>query len=80
MTIRAWTRAFEKRCLRPLGKLLPRRPRGFGGGRVDHLERRVAELEGLVRELTGLVYLELDHRCDGHGLAATRAAEPREAA
>ena len=80
MTIRAWTRAFEKRFLRPLGKLLPRPPRRLTRGRVDHLERRVAELEGLVRELTGLVYLELDEPRDRHGAARPRAGESREAA
>lgn len=80
MTIRAWMRAFEKRLLRPLGKLLPRRPRGFTGGRVDRLERRVSELEGLVRELTGLMYLELDERRAGHGPVLPRAGESREAA
>ena len=32
------------------------------GGRLDELERRVAELESLVRELTGIAYLELDGR------------------
>lgn len=80
MTIRSWTRTFEKRFLRPLGRLLPRRPRGFAGGRIDHLERRVAELEGLVRELTGLVYLELDEPRDGRSPARPRAGESREAA
>lgn len=80
MTIRSWTRAIEKRCLRPLGKLLPRRPRGFTAARIDRLERRIAELEGLVRELTGLVYLELDEPRDGRSPARTRAGESREAA
>jgi len=57
MVMRSWTRAFEKRFLRPLGRLLP------GGRRTpagDQLERRIVELETLVRELTGLVSLALD--------------------
>ncbi len=62
MLIRAWARAFEQRCLRPLGRALRPgdRRRGAAGSRIDTLERRVEELEGLVRELTGLVYLGLD--------------------
>jgi hypothetical protein len=62
MLIRAWARAFEQRCLRPLGRALRPggRRRGAAGNRIDALERRVEELEGLVRELTGLVYLGLD--------------------
>lgn len=63
MIIRAWARTFEQRCLRPLARVVrwPRRG-GRVGGRLDELERRVAELESLVRELTGLAYLELDGR------------------
>lgn len=80
MTIRSWTRTFEKRFLRPLGRLLPRPRRRFARGRVDHLERRVAELEGLVRELTGLVYLEMDQRGDGRRPGLPEAVESREAA
>lgn len=80
MTIRSWTRTFEKRFLRPLGRLLPRPPRRLTRGRVDHLERRVAELEGLVRELTGLVYLELDRGGDGRRPVLPEAAGTREAA
>lgn len=61
MIIRAWARAFEHRCLRPLGRILRKaRPRSPSGSRIDRLERRVEELEGLVRELTGLAYLALD--------------------
>ena len=82
MVIRSWTRAFEKRFLRPFGRMLPRGRRGPTG---DQLERRVEELETLVRELTGLVALALDERSP----PATRAADgepglpeprPREAA
>jgi hypothetical protein len=61
MLIRAWARAFEQRCLRPVGRALrPGGRRGAAGNRIDALERRVEELEGVVRELTGLVYLGLD--------------------
>ncbi len=73
MTLRAWTRAFEHRCLRPLGRILRKaRPRGHGGSRIDRLEQRVEELESLVRELTGLAYLALD----GQESVACRPAAP----
>ena len=85
MNTRAWARAFEQRCLRPLARVLrwPRRG-GRVEGRLDQLERRVAELEGLARELTGLAYLELDGRepaAGRHGGASpARPGEAREAA
>ncbi len=61
MLLRQALRTFEKRCLRPWGRTLThalggRRPRG---DRVAQLEERVAKLESLVRELTGLAYLRL---------------------
>ena len=59
MVMRSWTRAFEKRFLRPLGRLLPAGRRTPAG---DQLERRLTELETLVRELTGLVSLALDEQ------------------
>lgn len=60
MSVRRWAKAIEKRGLRPL-RDLARRTGWLGtGGRVARLERRVEELEGLVRELTGLAYLRLD--------------------
>lgn len=82
MILRAWARAFEHRCLRPLGRLLRKaRPRGPGGSRIDQLERRVEELESLVRELTGLTYLALDGREPAAGGPITRPDEAaREAA
>ena len=78
MIIRAWARAFEHRCLRPWGRLLRKAAsRGPGGSRIDRLERRVEELEGLVRELTGIPDLALD----GEQPAAGGPAEvTREAA
>lgn len=78
MTIRSWTRSVEKRFLRPLGRLLLRLRGRSSNGRVDHLERRIAELEGLVRELTGLVYLQLDQ--PGDAPVRPRAGGTREAA
>lgn len=82
MTIRALAKAFEHRCLRPLGRLLRKaRPRSPGGSRIDQLERRVAELESLVRELTGLAYLTLDGEQPAAGRPTDRSAEAtREAA
>lgn len=63
MGIRNMLRSFEKACLRPLAQRLRRAcgglPVGGHGGRVARLERRVDELESLVRELTGLAYLKL---------------------
>jgi hypothetical protein len=59
MVMRSWTRAFEKRFLRPLGRLLPM---GRSRPASDQLERRIAELESLVRELAGLVSLALDEQ------------------
>lgn len=73
MVIRSWTRALEKRFLRPLGRVLPR---GRRGGSGDRLEQRVEELESLVRELAGLVSLALDDRSAG----ATRADGEERAA
>lgn len=80
MIIRAWARAFEQRCLRPLGRVLPWPRRGGRvGGRLDQLERRVGELESLVRELTGLAYLALDAREPAAGQRpGTPAAAPGE--
>lgn len=63
MGIQNVLRSFEKACLRPLVQRLRRAcgglPIGGRGGRVARLERRVDELESLVRELTGLAYLRL---------------------
>jgi hypothetical protein len=62
MVIRSWMRSIEQRCLRPLGRLMRRSGRRAAGGsdRLSTLERKVEELEGLVRELSGLAYLRLD--------------------
>lgn len=79
MIIRRWARAVEKRWLRPLGRLLPRRRRGTARDRIGHLEARVDELESLVRELTGLAYLHLDAPPTDHHQAPCGPA-PREAA
>ncbi|MEX0669294.1 MAG: hypothetical protein WD060_02415 [Pirellulales bacterium] len=61
MLIRQTLRTFEKHCLRPMGRLLKRSVRGTqrGNDQVALLEQRVAVLESLVRELTGLAYLRL---------------------
>ena len=63
MLIRQTLRTFEKRCLRPIARLLKRTAgaarHGHGTARVSRLEQRVAALESLVRELTGLAYLRL---------------------
>jgi len=62
MTVRSVLRAVEKATIRPAGRLLRRVWDRHGGGRGDRvagLERRVDELESLVRELTGLAYLRL---------------------
>ncbi len=82
MTIRALAKAFEHHCLRPLGRMLRKaRPRRPGGSRIDRLERRVEELESLVRELTGLAYLALDGEQPAAGGPTERSAEAaREAA
>jgi hypothetical protein len=85
MPIRAWTRALEKRFLRPLGRILPGRGRGGSGGRIGRLERRIDDLEAMVRELSGVVYLEMDQRQVGDAPRAgsrggTPAADTREAA
>jgi hypothetical protein len=62
MLVKNTLRTIEKTWLRPMGHALKRVFGGtpFGGGRrIARLERRVDELEGLVRELTGLAYLRL---------------------
>lgn len=63
MLIRQTLRTFEKRCLRPVARLLKHAAggvrHGHGTDRVSLLEQRVAALESLVRELTGLAYLRL---------------------
>lgn len=62
MNIRAPLRAFERSVIRPAGRAARRAWEGLGGGsrdRVGRLERRIDELESLVRELTGLAYLRL---------------------
>jgi hypothetical protein len=80
MSIRSWMRSIERQWLRPLGRQL-RLPR-LGGGqsrRLAAVEQRVEELESLVRELTGLAYLQLDDAATDRVTAGTRT-EPREAA
>ncbi|MBM4022422.1 MAG: hypothetical protein FJ284_09320 [Planctomycetes bacterium] len=79
MIIRRWARVVEKHWLRPLGRLLPRGRRGTAGDRISHLEARVDELESLVRELTGLAYLQLDAPPADHH-QAPRGPATREAA
>jgi hypothetical protein len=73
MVIRSWIRAFEKRCLRPLGRLLPAGRRSPAG---DQLERRIAELETLVRELAGMVSLALDERATRRARGDAGEPEP----
>jgi len=65
MSIKQLIRSMERRYFRPAGRglrrlagRLPFRP----GARLARLERRVEELESLVRELTGLHYLRLADR------------------
>jgi len=62
MTARSLLRAAEKATIRPVGRMLRRgwnKLSGGSGGRIARLERRVDDLEALVRELTGLAYLRL---------------------
>ena len=80
MSIRSWMRSIERQWLRPLGHQL-RLPR-LGGGqsrRLAAVEQRVEELESLVRELTGLAYLQLDDAATDRTTANIQTA-PREAA
>jgi hypothetical protein len=76
MSFRNRLRSFERAWLRPLGRRLRLPHLGLRPGRMTALEARVAELESLTRELTGLVYLQLGE--DPRPAAA--AAEAREAA
>lgn len=62
MNLRAKLRSFERSVIRPAGRTARRaweRLRGGGHDRIGGLERRVDELESLVRELAGLAYLRL---------------------
>ncbi|MBM4010495.1 MAG: hypothetical protein FJ286_03810 [Planctomycetes bacterium] len=62
MTIRATLRRIERSVIRPAARTVRgvwQTLRGGGHHRVAGLERRVDELESLVRELTGLAYLRL---------------------
>jgi hypothetical protein len=62
MLVKNSLRTIEKTWLRPVGRALKRTlgTSPFGSGRrIAALERRVEELEALVRELTGLAYLRL---------------------
>lgn len=62
MNLRATLRSFERSVIRPAGRAARRaweRLRGGGHDRIGRLERRLDELESLVRELTGLAYLRL---------------------
>jgi hypothetical protein len=75
MTIRTILRSVEKVLIRPVGRTGRRileRLRGGRGDRVSRLERRVDDLESLVRELTGLAYLRLadEEAADGDRTAA----------
>jgi len=82
MPIRRWARNFEKAALRPIAFLARRwlwRASG-GGGRLGRLERRINELEQRVRELTGLLMIQLDDRQVEHREQTGRAEAPREAA
>jgi hypothetical protein len=82
MLIHSWLRACDRRVVRPLGRFL----RGGGSGRgtrtdrVSRLERRVEDLERLVRELAGLAYLKLDTPASTGAAPATLPTEAREAA
>lgn len=62
MMLRPLLRAAEKMVVRPIGRGLRRAWERLHGGRssrLARLERRVEELESLIRELTGLAYLRL---------------------
>lgn len=76
MSFRPWLRSLEQRCLRPLGRLARRSVAARPPSRIERLERRVEELEDLVRELTGLAWLRLDdaRQAGPDGAAAREAA------
>lgn len=83
-SVRSVLKSFERSVLRPTGRRLRQGLRKFLGesDRISQLEARVASLEGLLRELTGLAYLRLD---DGQEPASSTpktpgARSPREAA
>ena len=80
MSVRSWTKAIERRGLRPLRDLMRRSGLSTGRGRVARLERRVEELEGLVRELAGLAYLRLDTEPGPAASQPPTQADAREAA
>jgi len=75
MNIRALLRSLERSAIRPISGGARRawdRLRGGAPDRVGRLERRVDELETLIRELTGLAYLRLaeEERADDDRTAA----------
>jgi len=74
MSLRLWLRSLEQRCLRPLGRLARRSAAARPPSRIERLERRVEELEDLVRELTGLAWLRLDEGREAGPDGAAREA------
>lgn len=75
MRTRVLLRAIERSIIRPVGRTARRAWERLGGtadDRVGRLERRIDELESLVRELTGLAYLRLadEEAADGDRTAA----------
>jgi hypothetical protein len=84
-SIRSFLKGFERRWLRRPGRGIRGQLRRLLGesDRIDHLENRIASLEALVRELTGLAYLRLDGQPTDARIDAEVTAPcgpPREAA
>lgn len=78
-SIRSFLKSFERRWLRQPGRSIRGQLRRLLGEseRIDHLENRIASLESLVREMTGLAYLRLDSQTTDAEIDAGATASPR---